>query len=428
MILAEELLQLTLKKGISEVEVYQVESYSRPISFEANRLKQIETSQTTAIALRLWQNNCPGLAVAYGDFNPEDLIAKALTISQLNPAEEILLNSNQKLIYPRLSSQPDLPKLINLGEKTIASIRQQNSECLVNLELEWEEQTSTILNSRGLHCQQTVITQSASIALELVQQEDFLGIYDGEYTQQELDLDRMIGAVLQKLKWADKNAEISSCQIPILFTPDGATASLWETITEAFNGKYILDKSSPWSESIGKPVVSPLITLSQKPNFQPYNCPFDDEGTITQYLSLIKKGILENVYTDKKTAKKLGIENTANGFRPSLGSYSTPDLVNLIIAEGNSSQRQLINSLPEAIIVDQILGEGADISGDFSFNIDLGYLVKNGEIVGRIKDTMLSGNIYQALQQTMAVGNDRLWSGSCYTPSILIDQLSVITN
>ena len=84
MILAEELLELTQKKGINEVEVYQVQSYSRPISFEANRLKQIETSQTTALALRLWCNSCPGLAVAYGDFNPEDLISKALAISELN--------------------------------------------------------------------------------------------------------------------------------------------------------------------------------------------------------------------------------------------------------------------------------------------------------------------------------------------------------
>jgi PmbA protein len=73
-----------------------------------------------------------------------------------------------------------------------------------------------------------------------------------------------------------------------------------------------------------------------------------------------------------------------------------------------------------------MLGGGADISGDFSVNIDLGYRVQNGEIVGRVKDTMVAGNVYSALKQVAALGADLQWNGSCYTPSLIVEGLSVV--
>lgn len=426
MISAEELLALTTKKGINDVEVYQVNSYSRPLCFEANRLKQIESSQTTGIALRLWYNSRPGLVVAYGDFNPEDLIAKAIAISELNEIEEPLLNDGHRLIYPYSNTLPDLESLIIQGKNSIEDIIAKYPEVIVNLDIEWETETTTLVNSRGLYCQQTDNSYSASLGVELVRDEDFLGIYDGEYSHQSLDLITLIQRILEKLAWANKNTKLPSGKMPVLFTPNGII-TLWETVSEALNGKKILDKSSPWSESLGKQVISSCLNLRQQPDLQPYNCPFDDEGTITQTLNLIEGGVLKNFYTDKKTAQKLAIANTGNGFRPSLGSYPTPDLINLIIDQGNLSFEELVKKMGNGVIIDQILGGGADISGDFSFNIDLGYRVRQGEIVGRIKDTMVAGNVYEALQNVAWLGNDRVWSGSCYTPSMVINELSFVS-
>jgi len=50
---AEQLLELALKSGAEAAEVYQSRSLSRPVFFEANRLKQLETSQSEGAALRL---------------------------------------------------------------------------------------------------------------------------------------------------------------------------------------------------------------------------------------------------------------------------------------------------------------------------------------------------------------------------------------
>ncbi|MFM6058477.1 MAG: metallopeptidase TldD-related protein, partial [Microcystis aeruginosa] len=43
-----------------------------------------------------------------------------------------------------------------------------------------------------------------------------------------------------------------------------------------------------------------------------------------------------------------------------------------------------------------------------------------------VKDTMVTGNVYTALQNLIALGSDNQWNGSCYTPSLIVDSLSVV--
>jgi PmbA protein len=110
-----------------------------------------------------------------------------------------------------------------------------------------------------------------------------------------------------------------------------------------------------------------------------------------------------------------------------LESYPSPSLVNFIIQPGNVSFKQLIAQLNNGIIVDQVLGGGADISGEFSLNVDLGYRVRNGEVVGRIKDTAIAGNVYTIIKEIATLGNDLLWNGSCKTPSVIVEGLSIVS-
>jgi PmbA protein len=172
--------------------------------------------------------------------------------------------------------------------------------------------------------------------------------------------------------------------------------------------------------------MSEKLTLSQQPNREPYSCPFDDEGTPTKFLSLIEGGRVKEFYSDLTTARLLKTPPTGNGFRPGLGVYPMPDLVNLIVAPGEGTLEDLISQIDEGLVIDQILGHGADISGDFSVNIDLGYRIEKGKITGRVKDTMVTGNVYTALQNLIALASDNQWNGSCYTPSLIVDSLSVV--
>jgi PmbA protein len=423
----ESLLKLAKARGANEAEVYRVSSSSLPIFFEGNRLKQLESSQSQGTALRLWYDNCPGLIVAYGQIDPDTLVDKAIEIAKLNAPEEIGLTPARNEIHNDTNLVPSVEDLIAIGENAIARLRTDYPELICSAELERETQTVTLVNSQGFFGQYSETSSSYSLGAELVRGEDFLGIYDGEYSKNGLNPNSIVEQICQRLSWAKQNVGSPQGKVPVLFTGNEA-GLLLGTICAALNSKRTIEGSSPWSDRLESLVLSESIVLSQQPNLRPYDCPFDDEGTPTQEFTLIDRGILKKFYSDRTTARELGIESTGNGFRPSLESYPTPALVNLIVEPGQRNFGDLISLLDDGIIVDRVLGGGADISGDFSVNVDLGYRVRGGKVVGRIKDTAIAGNVYDLLRQVIALGTDSTWNGFCYTPSLIVEGVSVVSN
>jgi PmbA protein len=99
-----------------------------------------------------------------------------------------------------------------------------------------------------------------------------------------------------------------------------------------------------------------------------------------------------------------------------------------IIAPGNTGYDAMVWGMQEGLVVEQLMGaeQGNILGGDFSGNVLLGYKVENGKIVGRVKDTMVAGNVYQILNQDIAIGREAKWLGSfVQTPHILVPSLSV---
>ena len=422
--IAEQLLDLSSKAGAEVAEVYQAKSLSRPVFFEANRLKQLETAQSEGIALRLWKDGKPGLAVAYGAVEPSVLVAKTIALSELNEPETPELNSAVQNIYPDLGHTIPTTELLEMGKYAIELVRTKFPDVLCSSQWDCDIETTRLINSRGLNCSYTDTTLSGYLAAEWIRGDDFLSVGDGQTERGHLDPDRIAQSIIKRLEWAKKNVKPPTGKVPVLFTAKAADM-LWETVQAAMNGKQVLEGSSPWSDRLGKKVLSPLLTVVQEPTTGPFSCPFDDEGTPTKKLTLIQDGELKLFYADRTIGNVLGSGSTGNGFRSGLGSYPTPGLVNIAIAPGTHSFTELIRQMDSGIIIDQILGSGAGMSGDFSINVELGYRVKKGEILGRVKDTMVSGNVYNALKQIIALGSDVDWNGPCHTPSLIVDGLSV---
>ena len=423
---AEQLLDLAAKAGAEAAEVYQSHSLSRPVFFEANRLKQLESSQAEGTTLRLWRDGRPGLAVAYGPVEPEKLVERALALSTLNEPETIeLTEAVTKPNYPDIGQSVPIEQLVTWGKQVISMIRDPYPEVLCTAEWDCEVESIRLLNSRGLDCSHTDTTLSGYIETEWVRGDDFLYVSDGQTQRDSLDPLLLAERILMRLNWAKENVAPPVGRVPILFTAKAADM-LWGTISAALNGKQVLEGASPWSDRLHTPVMSTLLTVSQEPDIGPFSCPFDDEGIPTRPIVFIQNGILQLFYTDLTTGRALGSGTTGNGFRTHLGSYPTPGLFNLLVKPGKLSLSELIQTLDRGLIVDQMLGGSAGMSGDFSINVDLGYRVEKGKIVGRVKNTMVAGNVYTALKQVVELGKDTSWNGSYHIPSIIVEGLSVI--
>ncbi len=422
---AEQLLTLAQRAGAEEAEVFQSRSQSCPVSFEANRLKQLESAQADGTALRIWKNGRPGLIVAYGAVEAQALVDRAITLSELNEAEDPELTPGTQKKYPDSGHAVEVKQLLEWGNETIAIVRDRYPEVLCGGGWDCEVETTRIVNSRGLDFSYQDTTISGYLEASLVKGDDFLTIYDGQATRDAvLDPKAIVAPILQRLDWAQRNSPAPNGRIPVLLTAKAADL-LWGTLQAALNGKQVLEGASPWNDRAGEAVLASNLWLSQDPLSGPYGCPFDDEGIETKALNFIEGGRLKQFFLDRKTARSLALPTTGNGFR-NLGSNPMPGLFNFIVASGEDSFEELVRSIDDGLILDQVLGGGPGISGDLSVNVDLGYRIHKGEIVGRVKDTMISGNVYHTLKDQVKLGNDAEWSGSCWTPSLVVNGFSVV--
>ncbi|UFP93474.1 TldD/PmbA family protein [Gloeobacter morelensis] len=420
----QRLLELARKNGAEAAEVYVSEGLGRSANFEANRLKQVETGDEEGVALRLWRNGRPGLAVARGPVDDELLVEKAIALAQFGQLEEPELASESLNIESPPYSPTPIEQLIAWGEQTIALVRERYAEVICGCTYSEEVGTVRLLNSLGLDMRYTSHHRSGYLGVEWVRGEDFLQVYDGETVLGDPSPEAVATPVLERLDWSEVNCPTRAGTVPVLFTAKAATVLLG-AVSAALNGRQVLQEASPWSQKRGETVLSPLLTLSQDPQLAPYITPFDDEGTPAIALEFVRAGRLETFYADRRIARRLGLRLGGNGLRSDLGSYPQPGLFNLVVAAGNHSFAQLLSRMDDGIVVDQVLGEGAGLSGEFSVNIDLGFRVKGGEIVGRIKDTMVAGNAYDALGRLAALGSERLWEGNALTAALLVESLAV---
>jgi PmbA protein len=77
----ENILSLA-KAAAGEAEVYRVSSEETQVRFEANRLKHLQTSQQTSLALRIIKNGRTGYATTTGLGDAKQLVKDAVETSE----------------------------------------------------------------------------------------------------------------------------------------------------------------------------------------------------------------------------------------------------------------------------------------------------------------------------------------------------------
>jgi PmbA protein len=102
----------------------------------------------------------------------------------------------------------------------------------------------------------------------------------------------------------------------------------------------------------------------------------------------------------------------------------------MVVANGETPVDDIITGIDKGLLVETPLGlgQGNVISGAFSNNLSLAFKIENGEIVGRVKDVSVAGNIYQDLQDIGALSLESEWVfGGIRLPYILLPNLNVVT-
>jgi len=118
---------------------------------------------------------------------------------------------------------------------------------------------------------------------------------------------------------------------------------------------------------------------------------------------------------------------TGNGFRSDTTNQPAPALEHLTILPGDKSFAELIGMMNKGIIVGGAMGahSGNILNGDYSIGLAPGIYVENGAIVGRVKDAMMAGNVYETMRNVVAIEDTVGSTLMGRFPAILFDDVKV---
>jgi PmbA protein len=429
----EEILAIA-RKSAQEAEVFQVSSEETSVRFEANKLKQLQTSQSTSVALRVVKNGRIGYATTTGINDSARLVNNAVETAEFGSEAKFVLPGKEK--YPKVEvfdpavGKVSIKDMAGLGEEMISAITKSTAGIMCEGGVSRGMITVRLKNSRGGEAEFKKSFFSMSIEGTVVTGSDMLFVGESDSSCHPIpDAKKVIATVLLQLERASKQAKVTTRKMPVIFTPDGVAGALVMPLLTAFNGKTVLEGASPLAQKLGQKAFAVDFSLYDDPmiNYQTGSRPCDDEGVPSQRTPLIEKGVVQAFLYDLQTAALAGKKSTGSGNR-GRGSLPSPGASALIINPGKTTFDDMVKDIKEGLVVEQLMGaeQGNILGGDFSGNVLLGYKIENGELVGRVKDTVVSGNVYKILKDIAAIGSDTRWVGGfCQTPPFYCKGLSV---
>ena len=214
--------------------------------------------------------------------------------------------------------------------------------------------------------------------------------------------------------------------IPVLFDPR-VSNSLLGHLAGAISGSSVARRSSFLQDRLGERVFANGIVIVDDP-LRPRGLrsrPFDGEGLGSRRTELVADGLLRTWMANSASARQLGIAPTGHASR---GVGSAPGVApsNLYLEAGKRSREQLLAAFPEALLVTELIGQGANpVTGDYSRGA-AGFLVRGGEIGPAVEEITIASNLVDMFA-TMEPASDLEFRRGIDAPTLLVPQMTVGT-
>src|SRR4030042_6769569 len=216
------------KKLAEAAEVFEITSEETQAHFEANRLKQLQTSQSTSVALRIIKNGRTGYATTTGAGDARELVANAVETAAFGTLAKFQLPGAQD--YPRVSifdakvASVPIKDMIQLGEVMIAAVTAHTPGILCDAGVSRGLISVRLLNSRGGQAEYRKSFFSLGIEGNLIEGTDMLFVGDSDSSCHPLsDTKKITDVVIRQLDLAKNRAKAPTRSLPVIFTPDGVT-------------------------------------------------------------------------------------------------------------------------------------------------------------------------------------------------------------
>ncbi len=338
----------------------------------------------TKKGIRLFENNKIYTTSFVGDIADNELVKKAQGSKSVGIPYEYDLPAYKNFEDIDAESFKDpVSKIHEAIESTLERLQRFSNEFVFNGKFNRFIYSTTLKDDKGATLEHKYGQNEWYYLFKRVGSPNLL---DGYFSSSGKVLD--IGDVMDKnipyLEAYKNEIKFQNGKYPVLFVEGG---QLLSKLSESLRADKYCEGSAIYSGKLSQQILSKDFSLYDV-NYLPENGlhnQFDAEGVIRKLskLPLIENGIMKNVVADLRNAKKYGVEATGNGHR-SFDSAVGIGFNSLVIGAGQRTTQEILKSLDNCVVV--FMGDGGDFTdkGEFSTPLQLSFLLKNGEIVGRL--------------------------------------------
>ncbi len=425
-------------------ELYEELREGIAVHFNGGEIETAGSESVRGRALRVVAGGKLGFASTAGG-SDEALLASALgAASHGDPAPFRFADGNGAPSAPVPVLDPEVEaigveELIAWGEDAVRRVNDEFPELIVNASLGRGTIEVAVRTSTGAQRHERRSYLAVSVSAEQIRKGDIWSVYASRSVRRANDLDRdaLLDDLLRQLRWGREIAPPPTGAPPVLFLPEGVPVLLLP-LTIGFSGMSVFLGTSPLKGRLGERAFDRRLSITDDGviPFGPRSRSFDDEGVPAGHLPLVAEGVVENFYYDLRAAALANVASTGNGVKGGPmggGGFRVPPgpaSRNVVVASGAGSLDDLVREMKDGLIVAGVLGlgQGTVQSGAFSNNVGVGFAVREGKVVGRVKNTMIAGNAYEVLKDGLReIGGKSQWVfGGLSVPPILAERVSVV--
>jgi len=428
--LSQRLLQRARALGASQAEVSCSEEHGLDVNVRLGEVETVESTRDRGIAVTVYFGHRKGSASTADlqEASLESTVAQACAIARYtedDPASGLADAALMAREFPDLDGwhpwalQADAAVDLALACEAAgreADARIGNSD---GASVGSSASLSVYANSHGFVGRERATHYTIGCALIAGQGEDMQrdGWYSSALAREDLESPAAIGQRAAERTVARlQPRSLPTTQMPVIFAPE-VSRSLIGHLLGAVSGGALYRRASFLVDSVGQRLFPDWLDIEELPHLRRglRSAAFDGEGVATRDSALVSGGVLQRYVLGSYSARKLGLQTTANA----------GGVHNLRVSANAAGLAAIMAGVPRALLVTELMGQGVNaVTGDYSRGAG-GFLVENGAISHAVDNVTVAGNLREMFQRIVAVGADIDRRSHVHVGSVLVEGMTV---
>jgi PmbA protein len=438
----EELAERALSGGADEAEAFAVHGHTIAVRFEKGDLKLTQVDEGTSLGLRVFREKRLGFA-STNQCDERSLATTsrdALTLASFARPDEFNrlpaahLIARQASLVERAVAELSVEEAVALGRGFLERVKSFDRRLSIDsAACEVRRGSRAIHTSRGVRAVESDAELAFNVFGMAIEGDDVAGFHaEGDALRAlagvEPAMDRCAREFASVALGNLGAAQAESYRGPVLFAPDAFLDVFLDPLVSAASAIAVQRKRSPLAGRLNERIADATLDLFDDPSDRSLSgaSAFDREGQPAARTAIVERGALKSFLYNGFAAAVEGRSSTGHA---SGGARSVPGLgVHAISvgAGGGGDRAQMMRALGRGLFVQRFSGSVDPASGDFSGVAKSARWIERGESVRSLRETLLSGNVFELLKSITALSSQRVrCSGASLVPYALVDGVAV---